>query len=142
MSGPNTIQGKNYTLEFYDPSDSLWKLIGGLTNREMSFDSPVADVTSQSTGGDMSESDFVGYSDFSINGSGMADIRDTASLAGYQRFSAACQTGTRRAILRLKSTLVTHQGEFNITNFADTAEEKGLVNISFTAQIACDYVRT
>ena len=142
MSTANHIQGKSFGLEFFDTSDSLWKRIGGITTKDMSMDNPAVDVTSQSTTGDISESAYAGYSDFTINGSGTADVRDTSSLAGYERFALACMSGNREVKLRLSDAYITHTGDFLVTNYAANAEERGLVQFSMSAQIAGNYVRS
>lgn len=141
MSTANHIQGKDYFLEFFDTTSSTWKLIGGINNKETSFDNPAATTTNQSTTGDMNEAGFTGYSDFSISGSGVADIRDTASAASYKRFADACQTGDREVQLRMRNSYITHSADFIVTNYSDSTEQNGFVQFNIAAQVAGNYSR-
>lgn len=141
MSSKNDINGKDYVLEYFDPATATYKKIGGINNRDMSMDNPTVDVTSQSTSGDISENSYAGYSDFNINGSGIADTRNDAGIAGYKLFSEACMTGDREVTLRLSDPFTTHTADFVVSNYAVTGEERGKVTFTMTAVVASNYTR-
>lgn len=134
MSQSDTDIGKNYTLEYFDGSN--YRFIGGINNLSYTMDNPVADMTSQSTTGDISESAFTGFSDVSFSGSGALDKRTSATLIPSMEFIKAAQTGDREAQLRVKNSDITITGNFVITSIGLSSEKRGLQNFTMSAQSA------
>lgn len=128
----NNIQGRTLLLEIFD--GGVFKEIGGINTKEFTRDNPVSDTTSQSTTGNETESEYVGYSTVTLSGSGVVDKRSGAALIAYKTLATIANSSDPTARFRLSDELETHDGTFNITSFGKTADEQDIVNFSISLQ--------
>lgn len=128
----NNIQGRTLLLEIFD--GGVFKVIGGINTKEFTRDNPVSDATSQSTTGNETEAEYVGYSTVTLSGSGLVDKRSSASLIAYKTLATIANSSDPTARFRLSDELESHDGTFNITSFGKTAEEQDLINFSISLQ--------
>lgn len=128
----NNIQGRTLLLEIFD--GGVFKEIGGINTKEFTRDNPISDTTSQSTTGNETESEYVGYSTVTLSGSGVVDKRSGAALIAYKTLATIANSSDPTARFRLSDELETHDGTFNITSFGKTADEQDIVNFSISLQ--------
>jgi len=128
----NNIQGRTLLLEIFD--GGVFKEIGGINTREFTRDNPVSNTTSQSTTGNETESEYVGYSTVTLSGAGMVDKRSSGTLIAYKTLATIANSSDPSARFRLSDELESHDGTFNITSFGKTAEEEDMVQFSISLQ--------
>lgn len=128
----NNIQGRTLLLEIFD--GGVFKEIGGINTKEFTRDNPVSDTTSQSTTGNETESEYVGYSTVTLSGSGVVDKRSSATLIAYKTLATIANSSDPSARFRLSDELETHDGTFQITSFGKTADEQDVINFSISLQ--------
>lgn len=128
----NNIQGRTLLLEIFD--GGAFKVIGGINTKEFTRDNPVSDATSQSTTGNETESEYVGYSTVTLSGSGVVDKRSGAALIAYKTLATIANSSDPSARFRLSDELESHDGTFQITSFGKTADEQDLINFSISLQ--------
>lgn len=140
MADANVTKGKQLILLARNDADTEYEVIGGVKTRGYTFDNPVEDTTSSSTTGDYQDSEWTGFSNATINVSGLADKRtgvsNTFTIVGAARLLTLATTGQRCAKFKLLN--VENQGFiegiFNITNFSSTGETPGLLGFDATLQ--------
>ena len=130
----NNLQGRTLILEIFDGGD--FKLIGGINTKDFTRDNPVSDSTSQSTTGNETESEYVGYSTVTLSGSGLVDKRSSGTLIAYKTLSTIANSSDPQARFRLSDELESYDGTFNITSWGKTTDEQDLVNFSMSLQNA------
>jgi predicted secreted protein len=128
----NNLQGRTLLFEIFD--GGVFKVIGGINTKEFTRDNPISDSTSQSTTGNETESEYVGFSTDTISGSGVVDKRSTASLIAYKTLATIANSSDPSARFRFSDELESHDGTFLITSFGKTADEQDLVNFSISLQ--------
>ena len=128
----NNIQGRTLLLEIFD--GGVFKEVGGINTREFTRDNPVSNTTSQSTTGNETESEYVGYSTVTLSGAGMVDKRSSGTLIAYKTLATIANSSDPSARFRLSDELESHDGTFNITSFGKTAEEEDMVQFSISLQ--------
>ena len=148
---PNNTKGRLIGFLIRNDADTEWELLGGVKTRGLTIDRPVEDTTSSSTIGDYNESEPIGFSQGTINVSGMADSRAGESdpstgfnIVGYDRISdlATRQDPCARIMLVNSKTGGTAEGFFNITNWNPSAETQALEAFELTLQIRNGFVQT
>lgn len=144
---PNVTKGKQLVFLLRNDADTAWELAGGVKTRGYTFDNPVEDTTSSSTPGNFSEAEWTGYSNASLNISGVADKRtgvtDPATglnVVGAARLTALGTSGERDAKIKLLNleTGGSIEGEFQITSFGKTGDTPGLLQFEATLQSKSD----
>ena len=75
MSEANVTKGRELALLIRTDNELTFEVIGGVQDRGISFTNPTEETTSSSTTGDYSESEWTGFSQATINISGVADKR-------------------------------------------------------------------
>lgn len=128
----NNIQGRTLLLEIFD--GGVFKVIGGINTKEFTRDNPVSDATSQSTTGNETESEYVGFSTVTLSGSGLVDKRSSGTLIAYKTLATIANSSDPSARFRLSDELESHDGTFQITSFGKTADEQDLINFSISLQ--------
>lgn len=128
----NNIQGRTLLFEIFD--GGVFKVIGGINTKEFTRDNPVSDGTSQSTTGNETEAEYVGYSTVTLSGSGLVDKRSSGTLIAYKTLSTIANSSDPTARFRLSDELESYDGTFNITSFGKTTDEQDLVNFSISLQ--------
>jgi len=130
----NNLKGRTQLLEIYE--GSAWKVIGGFKSKSGSRDNPVADGTSSSTPTTSNETEacFTGFSTMTIEGSGVVDIRSSATLQAYKTLASTAHSSSPSVTLRFSNSLESINGPFLITSFEVTAEETDLINFSASFQ--------
>lgn len=128
----NNLQGRTLLLEIFD--GGVFKEIGGINTKEFTRDNPVSDSTSQSTTGNETESEYVGYSTVTLSGAGVVDKRSSGTLIAYKTLATIANSSDPSARFRLSDENESHDGTFNITSFGKTGEEQDLVQFSISLQ--------
>lgn len=144
----NVTKGRQLVLLIRNDADTDWEIAGGVKTRGFTFDNPVEDVTSSSTTGEYQESEWTGYSQATLNVSGLADTRtgtDPATglnIVGAGRLLSIATTGSRCGNFRMLNTNTNGfiEGFFNVTSFAKTGDTPGLLNFDATLQSKSDVV--
>lgn len=146
---PNVQKGKELVLLARNDGDTAWEIIGGVKTRGFSFDNPVEDITSSSTTGNYQESEWTGFSNATLNISGVADKRtgvtDPATgfnIVGSERLVSLATSGNRCGKFQMLNVDTSGyiEGEFNITSFSKNGDTPGLLNFDATLQSASDVV--
>lgn len=150
MAANNNVQkGKEFVLLARNDADTAWEIIGGVKDRGISFDNPVEDITSSSTTVNYSESEWTGYSNVTMNISGVADTRTGVTdpetgltIVGSERLVTLATSGNRCGKFQMLNvdTGGYVEGEFNITSFSKNGSTPGLLNFDSTLQSASDVV--
>lgn len=150
MAANNNVQkGKELVLLARNDADTAWEIIGGVKDRGISFDNPVEDITSSSTTVNYSESEWTGYSNVTMNISGVADTRTGVTdpetgltIVGSERLVTLATSGNRCGKFQMLNvdTGGYVEGEFNITSFSKNGSTPGLLNFDSTLQSASDVV--
>lgn len=138
----NVTKGRQLTLLARNDADTAWEIIGGVRTRGFTFDNPVEDVTSSSTTGEYQESEYTGYSQATLNVSGVADRRTGTdpltglNIVGAERLLELASSGTRCGNFRMLNTKTNGyiEGFFNITSFGKSGDTPGLLNFEATLQ--------
>lgn len=139
----NVVEGRDLAFLIRNDADTEWELAGGVKVTGSSFDNPVDDITSSSTQGDYTESQFTGYSTATLNVSGLADKRtgvvDAASgfnIVGSARLTALATTGNRCGKFKLLNVDTNGfiEGIFTITSYSITGDKPGLKAFDATMQ--------
>lgn len=128
----NNLQGRTLLLEIFD--GGVFKVIGGINTKDFTRDNPVSDSTSQSTTGNETESEYVGFSTVTLSGSGLVDKRSSGTLIAYKTLSTIANSSDPSARFRLSDELESYDGTFNITSWGKTTDEQDLVNFSMSLQ--------
>lgn len=143
----NVIKGRQLVLLARNDADTAWELLGGVKTRGYTFDNPVEDTTSSSTTGEYSDSEYTGYSNATINVSGVADTRtgivDPATgynIVGRERLLQLATTGSRNGQFRMLNVESNGyiDGCFNITSFGSSGDTPGLLSFDATLQSQSD----
>lgn len=138
----NVEKGKNFTLLLRNDADTEWQLVGGITTRSFEITNPTTPVTSQSTQGEFTESQFNGFSQVTLNASGVADKRQGLhSQSGYNfapngKLLELATTGERcgKFMLINTSTSGTLQGCFTIASYSKSAEHEATVSFDISLE--------
>lgn len=146
---PNVTKGNQLVLLVRDDGDTVWEVVGGVKTRGFTFDNPVEDVTSSSTTTSFSEAEFTGYSQATLNISGVADKRTgvTDPISGFNivgsgRLLAIASSGERCGKFKLLNVETSGfvEGEFNVTSYSKTGDTPGLLNFDATLQSRADVI--
>ena len=140
----NVIKGKNSAfILMRNAGDTAWEIVGGLNTRSVTLDNPVEGTTSQSTIGDFTESEWVGYSTLSISASGVVDTRDGTSqtiegtvynVGATTKLDVAAFNETRSDEFLIIMPGKNIEGCFNITNYENGGDQEGLGTFSLSLQ--------
>lgn len=138
----NITKGRQLLLLIRNDADTLWEVAGGVKTRSFTVDNPVEDTTSSSTAGEYSESEWTGYSNVTMNISGMADKRtgiedpNGYNIVGSARIVEIATTGNRCGKLKMLNVETGGfiEGYLNFTSYGKTGETPGLVNYDATLQ--------
>lgn len=141
-------KGRQLVLLVRNEQDTAWTIIGGVRSRSYTIDSPVEDVTSSSTTTSFAESDFTGFSQVTLNVSGVADKRTGTDpntgyeIVGASRLTQIATSGERCAKFQMINleTQGYIEGFFNVTSFGSTGETPGLLNFDATLQSKADII--
>ncbi|MCK5614632.1 hypothetical protein KAR91_72880 [Candidatus Pacearchaeota archaeon] len=141
---PDSVsKGNQGVLLIRNAGDTAWLVIGGVTSRSMTVDNPVEPVTSSTTVGDYQEAEYTGFSQMTMNVSGVVDSRTghTVNVGGVnytvaptKTLSIAATTGNRSDKFMLVNPYMTADGCFTITTYEDSGDTPGLLNFSATLQ--------
>jgi predicted secreted protein len=145
MADANVSKGRELALLVRTDDELTFEVIGGVRERGISFGNPVEEVTSSSTTGDYSESEWTGYSQATINISGVADKRtgttDPATgfnITNFERLLDLATKGNRDGYFRIISTDPNFnfqaEGTFNITSIELSGSTPGLLNDTATLE--------
>lgn len=123
--------------------DTEWEVVGGVKSRDATTDSPVEDITSSSTQGGYTESEFTGYRQKTHNISGVFDNRTghLVTIQGQQykvapvsRLDYLAHTGNSCGKFKILHPHKSEEGFYTITNYSDSGDTPGLLNFSATLQ--------
>ena len=145
----NVTKGRELVVLVRTDDETTFEVIGGVRDRGITFANPVEEVTSSSTTGDYTESEFTGYSQATINISGVADKRkgtvDSATgfnITNFERLLQIATTGNRCGYFKILSTdpnfAFFAEGFFNITNIDVNGSTPGLLNDTATLESKAD----
>ena len=143
----NVQKGRELVLCARNDLDTEWEIIGGVKTRGFTLDNPVEDVTSSSTTGEYQDSEWTGFSQCSINLSGVADKRagivdptTGLNIVGSSRLVELATSGNRCGKFKMQNvdTGGTIEGFFNITSFSKTGDTPGLLNFDASLQNKSD----
>lgn len=138
MATANVTKGKQLILLARNDGDTAYEVIGGVKTRGYTFDNPTEDTTSSSTTGDFNNAEWTGFSDVTINISGLADKRTGTvngfAIVGADRIFTLATTGERCAKFKLLNVENNGyiEGIFNITNFSSSGDTPGLLGFDAT----------
>ncbi len=145
----NVVKGRELVFLIRNDADTEWELGGGVKVTGFNFDNPVDDITSSSTQGDYTESQFTGYSTGTLNVSGFADKRtgivDAATgfnIVGSGRLLELATTGNRCGKFKLFNVATNGfiEGIFTITSYGGTGDKPGLEGFDATLQSTTDVI--
>ena len=140
---PNVTKGRQLVLLIRNDADTDYEIAGGVKTRGFTFDNPVEDTTSSSTIGDYQESEYTGYSQATLNISGVVDDRtgvtDPATglnIVGTERLTEIATTGSRCGQFKMFNVDTNGfiEGFFNVTSFEKTGDTPGLLTFTATLQ--------
>lgn len=143
----NVQKGRDLVFLIRNDQDTEWEIAGGVQVRGFTFDNPVEEVTSSSTPGEYTESEWTGYSNASLDISGVADQRTGIvdpvtglTVVGSARLLSLATSGDRCAKIQMRNvdTNGTIEGFFNITNFNKSGNTPGLLNFTATLNSKAD----
>lgn len=143
----NVTKGRQLVLLIRNDADTAYEIAGGVKTRGFTFDNPVEDVTSSSTTGEYQESEYTGFSQATLNISGVADkrtgIADPATglnVVGSERLLEVATTGSRCAKFKMLNVDTNGfiEGFFNVTSFSKTGDTPGLLSFDATLQSKSD----
>lgn len=145
----NVTKGRQLVFLIRNDGDTAWEIVGGVKTRGFNFDNPVEDTTSSSTTGEYQDSEWTGYSQATLNISGMADKRTGITdpvtglnIVGSERLLEKASTGSRCAQCRMWNVDTNGyvEGDFNITSFNKSGDTPGLLSFDATLQSKSDVV--
>lgn len=147
----NVTKGRELVLLVRTDDETTFEVIGGVRDRGITFSNPTEEVTSSSTTGEYTESEWTGYSQATINVSGVADKRtgtaDPATgfnITNFERLLQIATTGNRCGYFRIVSTDANFrffsEGFFNVTDIELSGSTPGLLNDTATLQSKADVV--
>ena len=140
---PNVTKGSEAVLLAKNSANTAWEIIGGVKSRDNTVDNPVEEITSSSTVGSNTESEYTGYSTDNISVSGVADNRTGVSkvikgvsynIAAVTRLDQLANTGNRCGEFRIVYPNKEKEGFYNITSYGDSGDTPGLLNFTATLQ--------
>ena len=143
----NVTKGRQLVFLIRDEGDTVYEIAGGVKTRGYTFDNPVEDTTSSSTPGEYTESEWTGYSNASLDVSGVADKRTGTTnpttglnVVGSARLLEVATQGNRCGQFRMMNvdTGGYIDGFFNVTNFNSSGDTPGLLNWTATLQSKSD----
>lgn len=143
----NVTKGRQLVLLARNDGDTEWEIIGGVKTRGFTFDNPVEDTTSSSTTVDYQESEFTGFSQASIDISGVADTRTGITdpvtgftIVGAERLLELATTGDRCGKFQMLNVDTSGfiEGFFNITSYTSSGDTVGLKSFDATLQSKAD----
>lgn len=145
----NVTKGKELVFLARNDGDTAYEIIGGVQERGITINNPTEEVTSASTISDYAEREYTGFSDATINISGVADNRvgttDPATgltIVGFPRLKELATTGNRCGkfkIMSIDSSLdFDAEGIFNITSLDLTGNTPGLLAFTSTLESKAD----
>ena len=139
----NVSKGREAALLVRDDLDTKWQIVGGVKSRGATTDNPVEDITSSSTPGYYSESEFTGYRQKTHNISGVFDNRtgqliniggQDYEVAPVSRLDYLAHNGNSCGKFKILHPHKTEEGTYTITNYSDSGDTPGLLNFSATLQ--------
>ena len=145
----NVSKGRQLVLLIRNDLDTEFEIAGGVKTRGYNFDNPVEDVTSSSTVGDYQDSEYTGFSQATLDISGVADNRTGITdpvtglnIVGSARLLEIATTGNRCAKFKMLNVDTNGfiEGFFNVTAFAKTGDTPGLLTFTATLQSKSDVV--
>lgn len=140
---PNVTKGREAVLLAKNAANTAWEIIGGVNSRDNTVDNPVEEITSSSTPGSNTESEYTGYSTDNISVSGVADNRTGTirsingtdyTVASISRLDQLANTGNRCGEFKLIYPTKEKEGFYNITSYGDSGDTPGLLNFTATLQ--------
>lgn len=145
----NVSKGRELVLLVRTDNELTFEVIGGVQDRGITFDNPVEQITSSSTLGSYEEAEYTGYSQATINISGVADKRvgtvDPATgfnITNFERLLGLGTSGNRCGYFRIISTdpgfNFFAEGEFQITSIELSGSTPGLLTDTATLQSGSD----
>ena len=151
MTDSNVSKGRELALLVRTDDELTFEVIGGVRDRGISFSNPTEETTSSSTTGDYTESEWTGFSQATINISGVADKRtgttDPATgfnITNFERLLELSTSGNRCGYFRIVSTDANFaffaEGFFNITSIELSGSTPGLLNDTATLESGADVV--
>lgn len=141
----NVSKGRELVVLVRTDDETAFEVIGGVKSRGITFSNPVEQTTSSSTTGSYEESEYTGYSQATINLSGVADKRkgivDPATGLNITNFERLLSLGTsqnRCGYFRIISIDPNFnfmaEGVFQITDIELSGDTPGLLNDTATLQ--------
>lgn len=143
----NVTKGRNLVLLARNDADTAYEILGGVKTRGYNFDNPVEDTTSSSTTGDYQDSEYTGFSQATIDISGVADKRTGIvdpttglTIVGSARLLELATKGNRCGKFKMLNVDTNGfiEGFFNVTAFAKTGDTPGLLSFTSTLQSKSD----
>ena len=143
------LKGKEFVLLVRNDADTEYEIVGGVRTRGSNFNNPTEEVTSSSTTTEFTEREFTGFSDVSINISGVIDTRtgtvDPATglnIVNANRLAQLSVSANRCGKFKLFSvnTAYTYiiEGEFTITSYNNNGDTPGLLQFDATLESRSD----
>ena len=139
----NVTKGNEAVLLAKNATNTAWEILGGIQSRDSTTDNPVEEITSSSTPGSNTESEWTGYSTDNISISGIADNRTGATktingveytVAAVTRLDQLANTGNRCGEFKIVYPHKEKEGFYNITSYGDSGDTPGLLNFTATLQ--------
>lgn len=139
----NVTKGNEAVLLAKNATNTAWEILGGIQSRDSTTDNPVEEITSSSTPGSNTESEWTGYSTDNISISGIADNRTGATktingveytVAAVTRLDQLANTGNRCGEFKIVYPHKEKEGFYNITSYGDSGDTPGLLNFAATLQ--------
>ena len=142
----NTEKGKDAVILMRNSGDTAWLIVGGAKTKSRTLDSPVEDVTSQSTNGNFTESEHTGFSTLNLSVSGVFDNRSGSSRSiGGTSYAYASTKELAQVAIPSDGVKAAWQflliykdmdisGCFNISSYETSGDTTGLINFSMNLQ--------
>ena len=144
MAGsPNVRKGSGLVLLVKKDDDTVWEIVGGVTENKVAVSNPVEDTTNSTTPAGWEESEYTGHSQITLSISGMSDTRTNVTdpatglnIVGYSRIASLATTGDRNGHFKLLNVAngAFYEGWFNITSFNTSGPVKGVQKFDATLQ--------
>lgn len=139
MSASQTEKGRELLLYVYSDTQGDFLPVCYATSKDLTIDSPVTGTTNQCTEGDYTDAEHTGYSTFTFNLSGNADLRPTSpSGIAYQELRNEYLRGVTRKAIRLVDAFGTIQTTTEITSFNETGAQEEHRTFTATFQVVGD----
>lgn len=147
----NVTKGKELVFLIRTDDETTFQILGGVQERGYTVDNPVEETTSSSTTSEYSESEWTGYSQLTMNISGVTDKRtgtiDPATgfeIVGFDRIISLGTSGNRCVYAKILSVdpgfKFFSEGYFSITNLGQSGSTPGLLSGTATLQSKSDIV--